>query len=133
LDLLAQLRHAGVDAAPVELDLRFTGTTGAHTGTGTADLATGLAGHRVAPAAEPRKQVFELREFDLRLALAALRVLAEDVEDDRGAVDHLDLDDVLESTTLAGCEFGVGDDGIGTERGHDAAQFLGLALAEVGA
>ena len=38
---------------------------------------------------------------DLRLALPALRVLGEDVEDQRGAVDDLDLDDVLELAQLA--------------------------------
>ena len=132
-DLLAQLRHARVDAATVEFDLRLTGTTRAHAGTGAADLATGLAGHRLAPAAQARQQVLELRELDLRLALAALRVLAEDVEDDGRAVDDLDLHDVFERTPLARGELGVGDHGVGAERGDDVPQLLGLAAAEVGA
>src|SRR5206468_4912534 len=102
VDLLAELRHAGVDTAAVELDLRLTGSAGAHAGARAAHLATGLAGHRVAPAAQARQQVLQLRELDLRLALAALRVLAEDVEDHGRAVDDLHLDDVLERASLTG-------------------------------
>src|SRR5690554_6699486 len=45
LDLLAQSRHPGVDAASIELDLRFTGATASHSGTRATDLATGLARH----------------------------------------------------------------------------------------
>jgi len=33
-----------------------------------------------------------LSQLDLGLTLARLRVLGKDVEDQRGAVDHLDLD-----------------------------------------
>src|SRR5690606_9898692 len=72
LDLLAQLRHAGVDAAPVELDLRLTGAAASHA-LAARRLATGLTGHRLTPAAQPRQQVLELRELHLRLALARLR------------------------------------------------------------
>ena len=133
LDLLAQPRHAGVDAAAVELDLRLTGSTASHAGAGATDLATGLAGHRLTPTTQARQQVLELRELDLRLALAALGVLAEDVEDDGGAVDDLHLDRVLERTTLARGELGVGDDGVRAERGHDIRELLHLAAAEVGA
>ena len=104
------------DAATVELDLRLTGSARAHARTAGADLATGLAAHRLTPAAQAREQVLELRELDLRLALAALGVLAEDVEDHRGAVDDLHLDDVLERAPLAGRELGVGDHGVGAER-----------------
>ena len=116
-DLPAQPRHARVDATPVELDLRLTGTARAHAGACAADLATGLARHRLTPAAQAGQQVLELRELDLRLALTALGVLAEDVEDDRRAVDDLDLDRVFERTPLARGELGVGDDRVCAERG----------------
>ena len=49
------------------------------------DPATGLAGEVATPAAEPLLHVAELGELDLCLALAGLRVLGEDVEDQRGS------------------------------------------------
>ena len=131
-DLTAQLRHARADAATIELDLRLTGTARAHARAAGTHLATGLAAHRVTPAAQAREQVLELRELDLRLALAALGVLAEDVEDHGRAVDDLDLDDVLERTPLTRGELGVGDHGVGADGGDDVAQLLGLAAADVG-
>src|SRR5256714_15649145 len=39
-------------------------------------------------AAHAREVVLELRELDLELALGRVRVVGEDVEDDRRAVDH---------------------------------------------
>jgi hypothetical protein len=131
LDLPAQLRHPAVDAAAVELDLRLTGTAAAHALTA-GGLTTGLPRHRLAPASEAREQVLELRELDLRLALAALRVLAEDVEDHRGAVDDLHLHDILERTALTRCELGVGDHGVGAEARDDRPELVGLAAADVG-
>ena len=74
-----------------------------------ADPATGLAGQVAAPAAQPLLHVVELGQLDLRLALPALRVLGEDVEDQRGPVDDLDLDLVLEVAQLAGRELAVED------------------------
>ncbi|MDQ0745739.1 hypothetical protein QFZ62_003047 [Clavibacter sp. B3I6] len=132
-DLLPELGHARVDAAAVELDLRLTGSAGSHAGTRAADLASGLARHRVAPSAEARQEVLQLCELDLGLALAALGVLAEDVEDHGRAVDDLDLHHVLEGAPLAGRELGVGDDGVRADRRHEGTQLLRLAAAEVGA
>src|SRR5699024_12197734 len=51
LALAPQLGHPVTDAAAVQLDLRLAGAARAHPGTGAADLAAGLAGHRLAPAA----------------------------------------------------------------------------------
>ena len=70
-------------------------------------------------AAKARKQVFELGKFDLGLALAALGVLAEDVEDDGGAVDDFDPYDVLQCAPLARCQFAVDNDGIRSDAGDD--------------
>ena len=121
-----------VDPAAVELDLRLTGTARTHALTA-GGLATGLPGHRLAPATQPRQEVLELGQLDLRLALPALRVLGEDVEDQGGAVDDLDLDDVLERAPLARGQLAVADDGVGAVGDDDVAQLLRLALAEVGA
>src|SRR5690606_19838663 len=108
-DLPAHLRHLLADAAPVRLDLGLTGTAG---GEAAALAAAHLAGQRLTPAAQPRQHVLHLRERDLRLALPGLGVLGEDVEDQRRAVDDLDLDDVLEVDELAGAELTVADDGV---------------------
>ena len=131
LDLTAQLGDAGVDPATVELDLGLTRSARAHA-LAAGGLATGLARHRLTPATQARQEVLQLGQLDLRLALPALRVLGEDVEDQRGAVDDLDLDDVLEGAALARRELGVADDGVGALGDDDVAQLDGLALAEVG-
>lgn len=60
-------------------------------------------------------------------------MLGEDVEDERDAVDDLDLDDVLESAPLAGSEFGVDDHSVGADAGDDLGELGGLAFAEVSA
>ena len=130
--LPTQQRHLGADATAIELDLRLTRSARSHARAARADLTTGLATHRVTPTAQSRQEVLELRQFDLGLALAALRVLAEDVEDDRGPVDDLDLHDIFERAPLAGRKLGVGDDGIGADGGDKVAQLRRLAAPDVG-
>ena len=46
--------------------------------------------------AHPREVVLELGELDLQLALGRVRVVGEDVEDDRGSVDHRHAERLLE-------------------------------------
>ena len=53
---------------------------------------TGLPGQRLTPTAQARQEVLQLRQLDLGLALMALGVLGEDVQDQRRPVDDLDLD-----------------------------------------
>src|SRR5699024_7055109 len=120
------LRHAGTNTTPVQFDLGLTGTTGtdAFTARGT---TTALPGHGIAPAAEPGQQVLERSEFTLGLALPRRGVLGEDVKEQRGPVDDLDLDDVLEGAPLGGCKFGINDDRVRAARLNDLAEFLGLA------
>ena len=101
LDVAAQLGDLRVDAATVELDLRLTGAARADALTAS-HPTTGLPGHRLTPTTQAREEVLELGELDLGLAFPTLRVLGEDVEDQRGPVDDLDLDDVLEGAALAG-------------------------------
>ena len=131
LELAAELGDLGVDPAAVGLDLGLTGATAtdAVTAGGT---ATGLAGEVATPAAEALLHVLQLGQLDLRLALLALGVLGEDVEDQRGPVDDLDLDLVLEVAQLAGRELAVADDGVGAGGLHDLADRVDLAAADVG-
>src|SRR3954454_14475798 len=74
---------------------------------------TDLPGQIAAPAAKPLLEVVELGQLDLRLALLGLRVLGEDVEDQRGPVDLLHLELVLEVAQLAGCQLDFADRGVG--------------------
>ena len=114
----AQLGDPLVDAAAVGLQLGLTGTAQTHAAVRATGPATGLPGQRRAPAAQPREEVVELGELDLRLALLGPGVLGEDVQDQRGAVDHLDLEPLLQVAQLAGRELAVADDGVGAG-GHD--------------
>ena len=59
-------------------------------------------------------------------------MLGEDVEDQRGAVDDLDLDGLLERVELSGGQLAVADDGVRPAGGDQVADLLGLALAHVG-
>src|SRR4051812_21388382 len=127
-----QLGDLGVDPAPVGLDLGLTGTTATDAAAGHADAATGLAGEVAAPAAQALLHVAQLRQLDLRLPLAGLRVLGEDVEDQRGAVDDLDLEAVLEVPQLARRQLAVGDDGVGAGGLDDLPQAIDLAAADEG-
>ena len=131
LELAAQLGDLGVDAAPVGLDLGLTGTTATDAAAVGADAATGLAGEVATPAAQPLLHVLQLGELDLRLALLGLRVLGEDVEDQPGAVDRLDLELVLEVAQLAGGQVAVEDHRVGAGGLHDLAQPLDLAAPDV--
>ena len=131
-DLPTQLRHTGTDATTIQLDLRLTGTTGSHTGSPSTDLATGLTAHRLTPAAQAGKQVLQLRKFDLRLALTALCVLAENVEDDGRAVDDLHFDDVFERTALTRRELSIDDNRVSVLGLDDVTQFFCLPSPKVG-
>ena len=126
----AQLGDLGVDPAAVGLDLGLTGTTATDAAALRADAATGLAGEVATPAAQPLLHVAELGQLDLGLALTRLRVLGEDVEDQRGPVDDLDLDLVLEVAQLAGGELAVADDGVGAGVLDDLVERLDLAAAD---
>jgi hypothetical protein len=124
LELLLQARHARGDASAIDFELRLTGSTRAD--------ARALLAELVAAAAQARQAVAQLRELHLHHALLALRVLGEDVEDQRGAVDHVDLEQLLEVALLRGAELVVEHDEIDVEGVADHLQLLRLAGADVG-
>jgi len=118
-----ELVDAPHDAPPVDLELRLAGATRVH-------AAAALLGQLHALAADARQPVAQLRELDLRLALLARRVLGEDVEDHRGAVERAALEDALEVELLRGCELLVEHDGVGVDLLGQLVDLLGLALAD---
>ncbi len=132
LDLAAQLGHPLADAAPIGFDLGLTGTAQPHASPAAAGAATGLPGHRLAPAAQPRQHVLHLGQRHVRLALPAGGVLGEDIEDQRGAVDHLDLHRLFQRGQLRRGQFAVADHGVGAGGQHHVAQLGRLARADVG-
>ena len=75
-------------------------------------------------------QVLELRELHLELALARLRALREDLEDQLGAVHHSPRDHFLDVALLGGRQVVIDDHDLGLCARHQVAQLFGLALAE---
>ena len=130
-DLAAQPRHPLPDAATVGLDLGLTGATGTDAAAAAAGPAS-LPGHRLAPTAQPRQHVLHLGQFDLRFALPTAGVLGENVQDQRGAVDDLDLDHLLQRVQLRRAQFAVADDRVRAGGDDDLAQFDGFTGADVG-
>jgi hypothetical protein len=131
LDVAAQLGHAVADAPPVQLDLRLTGAT-ATDPDAAGGPAADLPRQGLAPSAQAREQVRQLGELDLRLAVPRAGVLREDVEDQGGPVDHLDLELVLELAQLAGRELAVADHGVRVGGAHGVAELGDLARADEG-
>src|SRR6185437_16584488 len=79
---------------------------------------------------QPAPLVFEMRELDLQRALARRRPLAEDVEDEPGAVDHLAVPSALEIALLHGRERRIDDHDGDALPGDRAAGGLDLPLAQ---
>ena len=117
---------AAHDAAAVDLQLRL-----ARAAAGGADAA-GLLAERPAPAAQPGKVVAELRQLDLGLALGAVGVLGEDVQDDRRAVERGAAQQLLEVQLLGRGELVVEHDGVAVDRLRQHPHLFRLAPADVG-
>jgi hypothetical protein len=98
----AQRRDPVAGEPAVGLDLRLAGAAGA-------DPAPEPLEVRPQPP-HARQVVLELRQLDLELALGAVRVVGEDVEDHRGAVDHRDAQGLLQVPLLPRCQLVVDGD-----------------------
>jgi len=89
-----ELIDAALDAAAICFKLCFARAAGA-------DAAAKLR-HGFAAASEAREHVFELREFDLQLALAGAGVAGEDIEDELRAIEDAAWQRGLEVAQLRG-------------------------------
>ena len=76
--------------------------------------------------------VFELCQLDLQLALGAVGVRGEYVQDHRGAVDHRQAQRLLEVALLPGAQLVVAGDQVGVAGARHGADLGHLAGAEVG-
>ena len=122
IELAAQLGYALADGAPVQLDLLLAGSAG---------LAEAAAlALEVRPAAhQARRQVLELRQLDLELALARARALPEDLQDQLGAVEHAAAELPFEVALLGAGQLMVEDHARGVERARGLADLAHLAAA----
>ena len=125
LEVGLELGDAAHDAPAIDLELRLAA---AEPGADAAALLRQVGG-RAAP--QSRQAVAQQRQLDLRLALERVGVLAEDVEDHRGAVDRRAAEQLLEVELLGRRQLVVEHDGVGVDGEADLLELLGLALADV--
>jgi len=88
---------------------------------------------RILPDDESWQAVAELSQFDLDLALARLRALREDIEDELRAVDHLQVGRFRQRAHLGRLQLAVEDDQVGAELHGAHEKLLELAASEHGA
>ena len=113
--------HPLRDDAPVGLELRLAGPA-------QADAA--LLALEVGPAAhQAAADMLQLRQLHLELALVAAGALREDVEDQRVAIEHAPLGELLEIALLAGRERVVDEDHVRRGARGELFQLARLAAA----
>ena len=123
LEFAAQLAHPGADHAAVGLDLRFARTA--------EKPETAALTFEVRPAPhEPALLVIEMRQFDLKPPLGRRGALAENLQDQPGAVDDLALELFFEVTLLDRGQRAVDDDEIRLFLLAGGRDPLDLAFAE---
>ena len=121
----AELCHPIADQASVGLDLRFARTT-------KEAEATPLPFQMRPAAHEAASLVIEVREFDLESPFCACGALAEDFEDEPGAVDDLRLCFGFEIALLDRRQGTVDNQQFGIMRAQPRRNRLDLAAAEQG-
>ena len=118
--------HPAVQASPVGLQGLLTGAP-----SGPAET-TGLLGQRLASPLEAGGQVAQLGQLHLRLALLAVGVLSEDVQDHRSSVDGGAAQQLLQVELLRRAELIVEDHRVAVGCLGHATDLVGLALAHIG-
>ena len=100
--LLAQCFHTAADVAAVGFDFGFAGSARAD--------AASQPRHLHALAGQTRQHIFELRQLHLELALTAARTQRENIEYQRGAVDHAHIGRLFHILYLCGRQLAVRHD-----------------------
>ena len=91
-EAVVEILDALAEQAAVGLELGFTGS---------AQADTAFLPLEVSPAAhQPRRQVLELRQLHLQLALEGLRTLREDIQYQSGTIEHPALQFAFEIALL---------------------------------
>ena len=123
VDFLGEDADAVTDAPAVGFEFRFAG----------AARADAAAQPRQAPSLEPdepRHQVLELRELDLKLAFTRPRAPREDVENELRAIDDLAVERFFEVAQLRRRQLVVENHDIDARSSQEAASDRNLAAAE---
>ena len=126
-----QLVDPPLDPPAVDLELGLARAAGADLCTAGRGAAALLA-ERGALSADAGQPVAEEGQLHLGLALLAVGVLGEDVEDHGGAVDGRATEQLLEVALLGGRELVVEHHRVAVGGQRQLAQLLGLALADEG-
>lgn len=120
--LLLKEGNPVADPASVDFQLGLSGAT--------ASDSTHQTGHLAPAASQSRQQVFQLGQFDLDAPLAGLRPLGEEVEDQLGAVDDLEIGRRIDRPDLRRGQLPIEDDHIGSQLERADDDLLELALAD---
>ena len=115
-------------AAAVDLELGLAGAAPADPGL--AARPRGEPRHHRVLLDQARQRVAQLGELDLELAVAAGRVLREDVEDQHRAIDDLELGGLADRAGLTGREIGIEDHELGAELHRAQQDLVELAAAD---
>ena len=123
VEFAANSRHAVADQPPVGLDLGFAGAA--------EEAEAAALAFKVGPAAhQPPRLIIEMRQLDLQAPFRGRRALAENLEDQPGAVDHLGLGALFQRLLLDRGQPGIDDQQARLILAGDFGDFLDLALAE---
>ena len=120
-DAPVEVGDAVADAPAVDFQLRLARPASAD--------AARQPRERVVALAEARKEVLELRELDLQLAVGALGALGEDVQNQLSAVEDLEARLLGDVAALRGAQVAVEDDDVRHELHRAQDELLELALA----
>ena len=119
-----------MDVAAVQLQL---GLAGAAAGAGTAATAAALAAQAFAHALQPGQAVAQEGQLGLQLALVGHGPAAEDLQNQHGAVDHLDAHRRRDVPQLAAGQLAVKHGALGPQLLGGKARFFQFAAAQDGA
>ena len=104
LDVVTEGLHPRANPAAIRFELRFAGSLRAD--------ATTLLRQRRTGADQARQQVLQLRQLHLQLTFPCPGATREDVENDLGAIEHLDAEHFADLAQLRWCQFVVEDNDV---------------------
>ena len=111
-------------ATAIRLQLGFTVASHAN---------AALLSRKVSPKpGQSRQQMLELRQLDLQFAFPGSRPLREDVENQRGAIEHFAFEDLFQIAALGGRKLVIENHGVRLVRLAEGGELIGLAGSDKG-